>query len=789
MHDVFVIKTKNFNEDFLKQIPHTKTVDYTSDRLGLYKNIAMKSVTKHAWILNSDYDYSNFNFDYTPPWHQDSQIHVWPDVSQQHGGDTVLINTAEFLNQVDKLDALQNYQDICWKKETVTQQHKPEIFVWSKSPTSDMIIDDATFMRYTGDPLSMLQKTVRRANTPYIWIVSDELDYSDFDFSWRPSWAIEKYLHVWPTENQQYGGDTFYVNVEEFVKQQHIDSLDQYQTIYWHDKSIQQKTKPEIFVWDKHNNPNIRNQFPNATFLRYIGSKFSMMEKTARHASTPYFWVIDSSCNYDNFDFSWRPSWATDKHLHVWPTENQKKGGDTYFVNTAEFKSQLLEIQSLNQYRVINWHKNNVKLATIPDIVVWSFGNNDENLAKIKKQFPNSKNLRYIGTHLEMVKKSTRYADSNYFWILSDCCDYENFDPNWKPDWETENSIHCWASGQQKFGDTFYVSKLDFLQEVDNLIKLEYYSSIVWHSNGYPRLPWPVNYVSLTDLYTTLKNHKFSTIYEYFVMPGSTLGSTVDPSLWEKRSLIAYNRNGHVSLCPRDCVNGISDRILNYPYIQYHNCEKSTQKPQDIVFISYDEKDADLNYKILKDRFPQAKRVHGVKGNVMAYKEAAKLSDTPWYYAVFPKTKIDPSFNFDIHPNYLETPGHYIFYAHNNVTDNFYGHGSVKMYHVKTTIEIEEWGYDFTLSSPVSIIPINSCFIEPADPYEAWRTSFREVLKLKNDVTVESRYRLHRWLTIGNGKFGEYSQAGAVAALEYNGDTKIANDWEWLREQFNSRYS
>ena len=787
MHDIFVVKTKNFDKSILEQFPHAKIIEHTSDRIKLFSFVAKQTVTEHAWIVSSDCNYSNFDFDYCPPWHQNNQLHVWPTEKQVFGGDTVLINAAEFLKQADTIDQPQNYCDVCWKTTAVPQLIKPEIFVWAHSNTVNNI-PGAVTLRYIGSHLDMLRKTVRKATTPYIWIVSDELDYSNFDFNWRPDWAIEKYLHVWPTENQQLGGDTFFVNVEEFIKQQDIECLDHYQTIKWHQYKITQKIKPEIFVWDRHNNPNIKNQFPHANFLRYIGSKFSMMEKTARRATTPYFWVVDSSCNYDNFDFNWRPGWSADKHLHVWPTENQIKGGDTCYVNTAEFKAQALEKQSLDQYNVINWHKDSVKLSTIPDIVVWSFGGNDENLSKIKKQFPSCKNLRYIGTHLDMIKKSLKYAESNYFWILSDCCDYNNFDPNWKPDWETENSIHCWASGQQKFGDTFYVSKLDFLQEADQLDKLEYYSSIVWHNKGYARLPWPVNYSQSHDLYTSLKNHRFSSVYEYFVMPGSSLGSTIDPSLWEKRSLIAYNRNGHVSLCPRDCISNISNRIKDYLYIQYHNCEKSTEKSQDIVFISYDEKNADLNYKILKDRFPRAKRVHGVQGNVNAYKEAAKLSGTPWYYAVFPKTEIDPEFNFDYHPNYLETPGHYIFNAHNRITDYAYGHGGVKMYHVKTTIEIENWGYDFTMSSPVITIPVNSCYLEPATAYEAWRTSFREVLKLKNDNSIEGKYRLHRWLAAGHGEFGEYSKEGAAAALQYNGDTEFANSWEWLRQQFNSRY-
>jgi hypothetical protein len=269
-------------------------------------------------------------------------------------------------------------------------------------------------------------------------------------------------------------------------------------------------------------------------------------------------------------------------------------------------------------------------------------------------------------------------------------------------------------------------------------------------------------------------------------MPGSIIGSTVDPCLWKKRHLIAYNHNGHVSLCPRDCISEISNKVKDYPYIQYHKCKNSTQKPQDIVFISYDEKNADLNYENLRKRFPAALRVHGVQGNVAAYKAAAKLSTTPWYYAVFPKTEIDPNFDFDYHPNYLEQPGHYIFYAHNCITNYSYGHGSVKMYHVKTTVEIENWGYDFTMSSPVTTIPVNSCYNNPATPFEAWRTSFREVLKLRESNTVESKYRLHRWLSVGQGEFGKYSLAGADAAMKYNGDLHVANSWEWLRDYFDS---
>jgi hypothetical protein len=766
------------------------TLRYLGSELDMMTRTLRKVKTPSFWVISDTCDYTDFDFEYKPGWTKQSYLHVWPTENQTKGGDTMYVDTVHMMAQLTELKELEHYDVIDWHSNSIKQMHTPEVFVWDSTGNKDCF-PGATVLRNVGDKYSMLEKTVRRASTPYIWILNSNNNYTDFDFNWRPSWATQNHLHVWPSGTQTHGGDTMYVNVIEFKKQAlEMQALEQYVPINWHNTVVEQTCKPDIVIWDGGDNTAyIKERFPDAKVMRNIGSRYDMMCRTMRHVNSNTAWIINSKCDYSEFDFDWRPNWANETQLHVWPTENQIKGGDTYYVDVCEFKKQSLEITELDQYNSVNWHKQSLRLQTTSDIVIWTFGGNENNLDNIKKQYPNAKSLRYVGTHLEMVKKSAKYVNTDYFWVLSDCCDYTEFDANWRPDWETENSIHCWASGEQKFGDTFYVPKKQFLQEADDVDKLEYYSSIIWHSDGYSRLPWHINYIETGDIYSAITSHQFQNIYEYFVAPGSTLESTVDPNLWEKRHLIAYNKNGHVSLCPRDAIGSISDRLASYPYIQYHNCENSKQKAQDIVFISYDEKDADLNYELLLKRFPLAKRIHGVKGNVNAYKAAAKISNTPWYYAVFPKTKIDPDFGCNHHPNYLETPGHYIFNAHNVITDYAYGHGGVKMYHVKTTIEIENWGYDFTLSSPVTVIPVNSCYLVPASPYEAWRTSFREVLKLKDNTTVEGLYRLNRWLTGNHAEFGEYSMKGAADALKFDGDVTIANSWEWLREQFNSRYN
>ena len=67
----------------------------------------------------------------------------------------------------------------------------------------------------------------------------------------------------------------------------------------------------------------------------------------------------------------------------------------------------------------------------------------------------------------------------------------------------------------------------------------------------------------------------------------------------------------------------------------------------DIVFISYQEPNADENFSKLKQRFPLAKRVHGVKGIHQAHIAAAKKCFTKMFWIVDGDANIVKNFNFD----------------------------------------------------------------------------------------------------------------------------------------------
>jgi len=99
-------------------------------------------------------------------------------------------------------------------------------------------------------------------------------------------------------------------------------------------------------------------------------------------------------------------------------------------------------------------------------------------------------------------------------------------------------------------------------------------------------------------------------------------------------------------------------------------------------------------------------------------------------------------------------------------------------------------GLDFTLDSAHEVVPILSGTAEYCNTaWSAWRTSFRECIKLQCNTDVESEYRLNRWLTGSRGDIpnAEYSRYGAEDAIEYynavKGDfaeLKKSYDWEWL---------
>jgi hypothetical protein len=233
---------------------------------------------------------------------------------------------------------------------------------------------------------------------------------------------------------------------------------------------------------------------------------------------------------------------------------------------------------------------------------------------------------------------------------------------------------------------------------------------------------------------------------------------------------------------------------------QFYDIERSVHfdleyevKPMDIIFISYHEPGAEKRYNKLKERFPRAKWVKDIQGQTVAYIMAAANSETAYFYAVFPKIDVVDEFHFDFQPDRLKNPSHYIFDCYNEVIDCTYGHDGIILYNKKLVMETTEPGLDFTLSKPVTVVPILSAVNKLDEtPLLAWRTSFREVIKLKvQKLTVEGRHRLKKWCTLGKGKNAGWVHKGAtdaIAFVESGQDLKLSYDFDWIKKYFEEKY-
>ena len=225
----------------------------------------------------------------------------------------------------------------------------------------------------------------------------------------------------------------------------------------------------------------------------------------------------------------------------------------------------------------------------------------------------------------------------------------------------------------------------------------------------------------------------------------------------------------------------------------------------DIVFISYNEPNADENYSALCKRYPNAKRVHSVKGIHQAHIAAAKLATTELFFVVDGDAEIIDNFNFDYYVPAYDPTGKqsvHVWKSQNPINGLIYGYGGVKLLPRELTLNMDTTTADMTTSISKyfkAVNKISNVTKFDTDEFSAWRSAFRECVKLssrtiKGQLDEETEFRLTAWCTRGKDKpFGSAAIAGAKHGKNYGETnknnlealTKI-NDFDWLRNEFNN---
>jgi len=222
----------------------------------------------------------------------------------------------------------------------------------------------------------------------------------------------------------------------------------------------------------------------------------------------------------------------------------------------------------------------------------------------------------------------------------------------------------------------------------------------------------------------------------------------------------------------------------------------------DIVFISYNESNADKNWELLKTRFPSAKRVDGVKGIHQAHIKAAKRCFTKMFWVVDADAELLDDFSFDYEVDNYNLDTVHVWNSLNPVNDLVYGYGGVKLLPRTKTIKMDTSRADMTTSISNSFRAVEQTSNITAfntDSLSAWRSGFRECAKLASQtidrqLDSETIERLETWCNQGvNRPFGIDTIKGAKEGRKFGEENKDnpselqkINDFEWLEEIFRS---
>jgi len=232
----------------------------------------------------------------------------------------------------------------------------------------------------------------------------------------------------------------------------------------------------------------------------------------------------------------------------------------------------------------------------------------------------------------------------------------------------------------------------------------------------------------------------------------------------------------------------------------------------DIVFLSYDEPNAELHYADLVSKAPWAKRVHGVKGSDHAHKAAAELVETEWFITVDADNIVDTKF-FDLDLD-MKDPKIQVYgwCGRNKINGLRYGNGGIKIWKKNFVLNMkthenstsDRGQVDFCWEDGYRNFPrVYSESIITGSPFQAWRAGFREGVKMtlldgvrvppqeiKERIWWHNIHRLRMWSTVGaheeNGLYAVYgARLGTWMTNCTNWNYVDVRDFEILKNIYN----
>ena len=449
------------------------------------------------WEIVEEVELDSFDFTWRPdPLETEPFIYVFgnhlyegaimPTLKYTDEGATEIKYVDEFKPKlIQKPELFEHYEETVISKFDYSWRPNPTapayIYAWGNQWNEAQDKVSVAYIVEGATEYQFMEERTTRKPCKDNWIIPDNVDVSNFDFSWEPNPNEPATIHEFATQWQKTGGPTYHVEGATEVKYEDIQKV----------KALPRESNWEIpdnvdrtgfdFSWhpDSTSPPYIYH-FPTqwalsgglvykvdgATEVKYVEDQVAMSLPNKDN------WEFDNTLvDEDDFDYSWHPYVEDEPFIYQFGTQHQKTGGHRYitpgvhggsavkYIDTRILKSKRLANPDAREWGILgnceiedfdwSWHHDETE-----EPFIYQFGNkfySPEDMPTVEYRVEGAKEVKY--THHLKAELAQRKDD----WIIPKDIDIEQFDFSWVPNPNEPPLIHEFGTQWQTTGGPRYI--------------------------------------------------------------------------------------------------------------------------------------------------------------------------------------------------------------------------------------------------------------------------------------------------------------------------------------------
>ena len=306
------------------------------------------------------------------------------------------------------------------------------------------VVEGATKTKYV-DPRVL--KATRLANKKE-WTIPSNVDVSTFDFSWHPDELAPAVIYQFGTLEDDKAGPMYQTidNNGEFV---HLERIE---------REIEEVVEEAVVNYPRY----------------YIETT---LEDLVDQHKDEMFWALTKGLEYEDFDFTWKPSIEQVKYVHAWGSSSST-ATQTYFINGKMWHQGNRDINWVEDLELDD--KTLAKMFEKPDMFYVDRGNKEskERFEVIQKRYPNIQKTRYLNSWADTIKRATNRSTTELLWVLNSELDYAEFDFEYYPNPWQMKMVSIFGTQWSHWGTTYLVNRESFVEDTKFIKVVEHLNNL-----------------------------------------------------------------------------------------------------------------------------------------------------------------------------------------------------------------------------------------------------------------------------------------------------------------------